>query len=112
MTFHIKKSQNYEHYNRALGSYVTSKRDYEEKMKKAGCEPYNPEKVLKKAHKPYTPSKDAREIVRHIQANTDKDGIAHISGKAREWIITASNAKPRKVPSEFINKGGIRAERK
>jgi len=78
-------------------------------MKRAGCEPYDPSKVKKVERKPYKPSEDARKIVNHIKANTDKDGIAHISTSAREWIQKASNAKPSKVPTEFINKGGIRA---
>jgi len=102
---YIKKSTDYEHYNNALGKHITSKKDYQESMKRAGCEPFNPSKVADKSPKPYTPSDEARQVAKAGSEQMKRDG--RVSGAVMEWLVKNGNSKP--VPKEVRDKqsGGM-----
>ena len=71
------------HYNSALGEYVSTKKDYLDKMKKGGYEPYKAgaaEKV--NTRKEYKPSDTARGLINTIQKATGKDGKVRLGGCA------------------------------
>lgn len=55
------------HYNHALGTYISTSRQYLSEMKRQGCEPYDPSKVVRRARKPYTPSKMAHEMIESVR---------------------------------------------
>lgn len=61
------------HYNREFGKRFYTERDYNDAMKKAGVEPYRPDKVKKIEQKNYQRSEWAREMHRDIR---DRKGRA------------------------------------
>ena len=104
MTFYIKKSQDYVHYNRALGEHISSKRDYQEKMKRAGCEPYNPAAIKKGNKRSYQPSKWAREVARAGTEQMRRDG--RVSGVVMKELVEKGNMKPTPQQIKDLKTGG------
>lgn len=56
------------HYNREFGKYYHSSRDYVSDMKRAGVEPYRPDKVSKPSSKPYVRSEWGNEMMKDIKS--------------------------------------------
>lgn len=54
------------HYNRELGKFYRSEKEYRSDMKKAGVEHYDPSSVKKRENKPYERSEWAREMQKDI----------------------------------------------
>ena len=103
----IKK---YDHYNRALGTHITSRSHYEKEMKRQGCEPYNGRAAQPKDNK-YKPSKWAREVTSAAARQMSNGG--QISGSLKHEIVTKLNAKdPKSLDPRIRNngKGGTFAE--
>ena len=73
MNIIVKK---YEHYNRALGKHITSKRHYESEMRKQGMVSLEEGQRLaeKKTSKPYNPSKKALELIQSISLKGTEKG--------------------------------------
>ena len=86
--FSIKKSRSYEHYNRAMGKYITSKKHYEEEMRKGGYVTFEEnEKAVAKYQrdniKPFDkPSQKSMDLIRNIASmEPDKHGKIKLSGR-------------------------------
>ncbi len=71
--------KNYEHFNRALGTPITSRAHYEKEMHKQGCVPFEEgqnivDKARRGMHMPYVLSDKAETLVRQV-AMKDKKGF-------------------------------------
>jgi hypothetical protein len=69
-------NKNYEHYNRALGKYITNKRQYQDEMKRNGFVTQEEGNRLAEKHqeeKKWKPSKGCIEMIQSVK-NLSKDG--------------------------------------
>lgn len=70
-SFYIKKfTESFRfkpHFNKEMGKYYDTKREYLSDMKAKGLEPYRGDDVHKRIPKTYTPSKQCREITRTLE---------------------------------------------
>ena len=71
--------RNYEGYNSAMGKHITSKRHYEQEMRKGGYVSFEEgQKIAAKAnresHKDYKISDKARAVIASAKNSTDKNG--------------------------------------
>jgi len=99
------------HYNRALGTHITSRSHYEKEMKRQGCEPYKPNAVRQPESNRYKPSKWAREVTSAAKQQMENGG--QISGCLKKEIVEKLNVKdPKSLDPRIRNakKGGIYAE--
>jgi hypothetical protein len=84
--------KNYEHYNRSLGKYISSKKQYDEEMKKGGFVSFEKgceiaERAREKLHKDYKElSPKATEIIKFAQLISDKKGNIKPSDKLIDGI--------------------------
>lgn len=75
----------YEHFNRAMGKYITSRQHYEREMAKGGYIPFaEAEKIASKARaerdKPYKLSEKARAVIESAKQSSDRKGQVKLSG--------------------------------
>ena len=80
---HVKK---YEHFNRAMGKYITSKAHYEKEMREGGFVPSDvgdqqAEDWSWRTKKKYKASKDAHDIAEVIKDKADKKGNVKVPEK-------------------------------
>lgn len=96
------------HYNRALGKYYHTSKDYVGDMKKGGYEPYDPS-VKSKMSTPYTPSKECQEVTRAAIQQLKRDG--KVSGAVKDWVAKNGSAKVN-IPDRIKNarQGGMYEE--
>lgn len=71
--------RNYEHYNKAIGKYITSKRHYEQEMAKGGFVPFEKaeqmaENARSHMHKPYVLSEKTKKFLGEIKMLADRKG--------------------------------------
>ena len=81
------KVKNWEHYNHAMGKYITSRAHYEKEMAKGNFIPFKEsEKIVARARrdrdKPYKPSKEALDIMKSARATADKKGNVKLGSRA------------------------------
>jgi len=109
------KVKKYEHYNRALGKYITSKRHYDNEMARQGMIPYEEgkkiaEQVQKDKIKPYTISKKAQEIINTAKNSADRRGKVKLGDRtidAMKEIGVSFNLDH--CPKHYKDKGGFNA---
>lgn len=82
------KVKNYEHFNRALGKHIFSKRQYQDEMARGGYIPFEEGEHLanknrRESYKPYDkPSKEALDLIRNINMKSpDKNGKIKLSDR-------------------------------
>ena len=108
------KVKNYEHYNRALGKYIRSKRHYEQELAKGGFVPIKEgEKLAQKArqnnHKKYEPSEKLLDIVRSAKA-VSKNGKIKPSDKLIDAMKEVGvNFNLEHCPKHYQSRGGFDA---
>jgi len=78
------------HYNRALGKYITTKRQYNEEMKRRGLvsqEKGNAlaEKAIERRRKPYKIDKDTEQFLSEVNMGSKK-GKVKLSGRQLEFM--------------------------
>ena len=82
---HIKVPH-YEHFNKALGKQLTSKKHYHEELKKAGCVQFEEgERIAEKARSKrpaYKLSEKAGNFLREVRQTADKNGKLKLSDRA------------------------------
>ena len=88
---YISTGKGYEHYNRAMGKWITSKAHYKEEMKKGGyvTEGESNDMVAswESKHKTsYKPSKDCHEIIETLKHKADKKGNVKMPEKCVEKL--------------------------
>ena len=70
------------HYNREMGKFYDSKKEYFDDMKAKGLEPYRGDDVNHRIPKTYTPSKWCKEITHTLQQNG-------LTGSVKEQLAKA-----------------------
>lgn len=84
-------NRNYEHYNRALGKYIKSKRHYEDEMKRQGMVSFEKgEQMAKdaqeKMHKDYKPNDEMIKFFYQVKGSVDKNGHLKLSGRQISYM--------------------------
>ena len=79
----------YEHYNRALGKHITSKKQYENEMQRQGMVSADKgnemaAKTRESRRKEYKPDKDTLQFVNSLHG--DKNGKIQLSGRQLEFM--------------------------
>jgi len=104
--------KNYNHYNRALGKYIGSKREYDYEMKSRGFIPYEKGRQLaesKEKVSQWIPSKDCVEMVKATLTMKDSKGnfkpTSQMLNKMKEKKISLE--MPKHLPKEFKTEGGF-----
>lgn len=103
----------YEHFNRALGKQIHSKKHYDEEMKKGGFVSYekgreDARNARDRNQKRYTPSPDALAIMRAAKNRTDKNGNVKLSGAMVDGIKKLGMAFGHEHrPRELREEGGF-----
>lgn len=106
--------KNFEHYNRAMGKYISSQRHYEEEMKKGGYVKMEDaisvsNKVKRDQKRDYSLSEKARGIIETVKSSADKKGNVHLSDRTIKAMIDikAINKIPEymKLPSHYEDGG-------
>ncbi len=79
-------SRNYEHFNRAMGKHIRSRKHYEEEMRKGGY--VTDEESRRRAakeqrdlRKPYELSSTAQSVIECARSATDKNGNVRLSDR-------------------------------
>ena len=85
-------SKNWEHYNRALGKQIRSKRHYFEELRKGGYVSQEEgnrlaESNRSKSQKAYTLDSKTDEFLRHIKQTTDSNGNVKLSDRAIDKLV-------------------------
>lgn len=108
------KVENYEHFNRAMGKHITSKRHYQEEMKKGGFVPFEEaesiaNKAQRESHKDYEPSEKLLNLVSSVKCRADKKGKVKLSDRQIEAMQSIGvNFKPNKNCQDLsTEKGGF-----
>lgn len=89
------------HYNRTMGKYYGTQREYLSDLKSKGMEPYDPSKVKRREPAKYKPSAWALDVAKAIQRTGGMNGSV-----AKEL----HKAKMKKVPKSLmqgLGKGGF-----
>jgi len=105
----------WEHYNRALGKHISSKRQYKEEMARGGYVPYEQgEQMAKDAQerlkKPYDGlSPKARAVIATAKLNKDKDGNVKLSDRTVDAMkeIGMKFSLPDWCPKAYKEEGGF-----
>lgn len=103
--------RDYSHYNRTLGKYIHSKRQYENEMAKQGYVSMEEgERIAEKARenmrKPYILSKKAKEVIYCAKNSADRNGKVSISDKLVEGMKEVGvNLVNRNVPKCYTEGG-------
>ena len=106
------KVSNYEHYNRALGKYVRSKKHYEKLMAEGGFIPFKEgEKIASKAkkdnHKRFKVGQDALRLIREAKMSS-KNGKIKPSDRLIDGMKKLG-VDFQHCPSHYLPKGGFGA---
>ena len=108
--------KNYEHFNRALGKYIGSKKEYEYEMAKGNYIPFDKaekiaEKRRKEMYKNYDrPSEKAIALMKDIK-NSGKNGKIKLSDRQINAMKEVGvNFNARWLPSSYKSTGGIESE--
>lgn len=86
MVYIINKGKHFKpHYNRAMGKFIRSERQYKEEMKRGGyCSHEEAKERVKRhydrTHKPYVPTRKAHQIVE--ACHPDRHGNVSMPGRA------------------------------
>ena len=72
------------HYNRTLGKYYGSSKDYYSDLKKGGYVPYDNTLPEDPVRKKYTPSPWARDVIKNIKNHTRKGKFTPSQGLINE----------------------------
>jgi hypothetical protein len=83
------KVKNYEHYNRAMGKYIKSRKHYQEEMAKGGyIKAEKGNEIARKARKAdmkdYKPSGEMKQFLNSL--NPDKKGNVKLSGNQIKYM--------------------------
>ena len=77
------KVKNYEHFNRAMGKHISSKKQYEQEMAKGGFIPFVEAKKI--PHKDYKElGSEAQGLLRYAKQIKDRKGKLKLGGRAIE----------------------------
>jgi len=105
MEIHIKKDIS--HYNRALGKYITNKRQYNDEMKRQGMvSKEKGDELARKAkerdHKDYKPTREHVQFLASVKNRTDKNGNVKLDGRQLEYMkkIGCQLKRPKERPME------------
>ena len=106
---HVK---NYSHFNRSMGKYINSKKQYQEEMRKGGYVPYDEgcqqaELSEKKLRKEYQLSKRAENIIRGVQSVAGRDGKVKLSDRMIDEMKDFGAIGRKKVDGLNSDKGGF-----
>lgn len=86
------------HFNRELGGYYHSSKDYVADMKKIGAEPYRPDKVKKASSIPYQRSKWCNDMIADIKNRKGgKPGDKFLNELAQRGYSQKSYNKARRL---------------
>lgn len=105
--------KNYEHYNRAMGKYISNKRQYDYEMKKGGYVSLDEGRQLAENHekeKQWKPSEKCINVIQGIK-NASKDGKIVLGNHPK--IVKAMEDSgmtfklPDWLPKHYQDKGGI-----
>jgi hypothetical protein len=106
--------KNYEHYNKALGKYITSKRQYDNEMAKQGMVSFEKgDAIAKKAqtngHKPYILTDKAKQVINCAKLSADRKGNVKLSDKLVEGMKEVGvNLVNRNIPDHYrLDMGGF-----
>ena len=95
----------YDGYNRALGKHITSKRHYNDEMKRQGMVSFEKgqamaDKAQEKMHKDYKLKDETRRFLKNI--NKTKDGKVNLSGREMAYMkkVGVDFRKPKERPLE------------
>ena len=83
--------RNYDHYNKALGKHITSKRHYEEEMKRQGCVPFEKgQELVAKSRanqrKDYKISDESARFMNEVKLTADKKGNVKLGDRAIDYL--------------------------
>lgn len=100
-TIIMKESTRFKtHYNRELGKKYYCERDYRSDVKKAGLEPFNPNKIKKYEPKKYTGvSEEARRMIGSV--TYDKKGKPNIGDR---YMDKLKEMGMKSVPRDLMNR--------
>lgn len=81
----------WEHYNRSMGKYIGSKKQYTEEMKRGGFVPYDEgcnlaDRAAEKLHKPYILSPKAESLIKSARLMTDRKGKLNVGNRLIEGM--------------------------
>ena len=94
------KIKNYEHYNRAMGKYISSRKHYKEEMARGGYINYDKakeiaEKARKEGRKDYKPSAETRSFLNSLRP--DKKGKVELSDRQIDYMKSKMETDDNKV---------------
>ena len=100
--------KDYQHYNRAMGKHIKSKRHYNQEMAKGGYVPLEQGKAMadakQKEHK-WKPSKECLEATRHLMSRTDKNIVLAHYPKLVDLMV--SKGMKFETPNKPTDHGGF-----
>jgi len=89
--------KNYEHYNRAMGKYIRSKKHYEYEMKKGGYIPFT---EAKSKQMEWVPSADLKKTLGELKVNSHK-GKINVEDKLIDKMQSMGmNFNPKFIPKD------------
>lgn len=103
----------YEHFNRAMGKHIKSKRHYKEEMEKGGFVSFNQGQqaanaARQKREEKYKPSSEALAIMRAAKNRASKDGKVKLSGAMVDGMKKLGMAFGHEhAPRELKTEGGF-----
>lgn len=104
----------YEHFNSAMGKYITSKKHYESEMAKGGYIPFDKaqeiaEKAKEKNRKPYILSNKAKAVIEAAKTSADRKGRLHCGDRLIEGMKEVGvNFYSNNIPKHYkIDEGGF-----
>lgn len=111
--------RHYDHFNRSLGKYISSKRQYENELAKGGYIPYEKAQALaklaeEKKNKPYTYaelSQKAKDILSSAESSKDKKGNVKLSDRTIDAMkdVGVKFSVPDWCPKHYSKEGGFNA---
>ena len=109
--------KNYEHYNRSMGKYITSKAHYEREMREGGYMDSDKAKALAEANKghgrkEYELSDKARAVISCAKDSADSKGNIKPSDKLIEGMKDVGCNFSHMLPSHYsTDKGGFDSDK-
>lgn len=94
----------WEHHNRALGKYISSKKQYYEELKKGGFVSYEEGQRLaesKERIKKWTPSKDLIDKINYLKLKADSKGNIRHPEDLRNFYTGMKTELPDWLPKHY-----------
>ena len=99
--------KNYEHYNRALGKHINSKRQYKDEMKRQGMVSSEKgdemaAKAKEQAKRDYKPTRETLQFIESVRQRTDKNGNVKLGGRQIDYMkkVGVDFRRPKDRPLE------------